>query len=51
MQDSSRQTYLFDGFSLDLLRGCLLREGQEVKLRPKSFEALKFLVEHPGRLI
>src|SRR6266513_4703536 len=41
----------FDGFTLDLTRGCLLRGAEEVKLRPKPFEALKYLVENPGRLI
>lgn len=51
MQRLSHQTRWFDGFTLDLTRGCLLRGGQEVKLRPKPFEALKFLVENPGRLI
>jgi len=41
----------FDGFVIDLDRGCLLRGGQEVKLRPKVFEALKYLVEHQNRLV
>lgn len=44
-------TYLFGEFTLDLTRGCLLRAGEEVKLRPKVYEALKYLVENPGRLI
>jgi predicted ATPase/DNA-binding winged helix-turn-helix (wHTH) protein len=29
----------------------VLRAGEEIKLRPKVYEALKYLVEHPGRLI
>lgn len=29
----------------------MLRAGEEVKLRPKVYEALKYLVENPGRLI
>lgn len=42
----------FEGFSLDLRRGCLLgRDGQELKLRPKSFEVLTYLVENSARLI
>src|SRR5215813_7387043 len=41
----------FDNFALDLTRGCLLREGEEIKLRPQTFETLKFLVENSGRLI
>jgi TolB-like protein/DNA-binding winged helix-turn-helix (wHTH) protein/Tfp pilus assembly protein PilF len=51
MQILSHQTRCFDGFTLDLTRGCLLRGSQEVKLRPKPFEALKYLVENAGRLI
>jgi DNA-binding winged helix-turn-helix (wHTH) protein len=51
MYELSRRTYSFEDFTLDLDRGCLLRAGQEVKLRPKSFEVLKYLVEHPGRLV
>jgi predicted ATPase/DNA-binding winged helix-turn-helix (wHTH) protein len=44
-------TYQFGEFTLDVARGCVLRAGEEVKLRPKVFEALKYLVENPGRLI
>jgi len=44
-------TYHFGEFTLDLARGCLLRAGEEVKLRPKVYEALRYLVENPGRLI
>jgi TolB-like protein/DNA-binding winged helix-turn-helix (wHTH) protein/Flp pilus assembly protein TadD len=51
MQILSHEIRSFDGFTLDLTRGCLLRGSQEVKLRPKPFEALKYLVENPGRLI
>ena len=51
MQTLAHQTRCFDGFRLDLKRGCLLRGTQEIKLRPKPFEALKYLVENPGRLI
>ena len=41
----------FGQFKLDIARGCLLKRGEEIKLRPKVFEALKYLVENPGRLI
>ena len=51
MQRVSHRTQSFDGFTLDLTRGCLLRGTQEIKLPPKPFEALKYLVENPGRLI
>jgi TolB-like protein len=40
----------FSGFTLDLTRGALLERGAEVKLRPKSFEALRYLVSHAGQL-
>jgi DNA-binding winged helix-turn-helix (wHTH) protein/TolB-like protein len=51
MERSFPQTHSFDEFTLDLIRGCLRRGTQEIKLRPKPFEALKYLVENPGRLI
>ena len=43
--------YQFGEFTLDISRGCVFRSGQEIKLRPKVYETLKYLVEHPGRLI
>ncbi|MBV9957440.1 MAG: PD40 domain-containing protein [Acidobacteria bacterium] len=42
---------LFDGLTLDLARGCVARAGQPVHLRPQTYEVLKYLVEHRGRLI
>jgi DNA-binding winged helix-turn-helix (wHTH) protein len=51
MQSISNYIYSFGEFILDLRRGCLSRTGREVRLRPKSFEALKYLVENRGRLI
>ncbi|MGH9516119.1 MAG: tetratricopeptide repeat protein [Terriglobales bacterium] len=43
--------YQFGEFDLDVVRGCLFKAGEEIKLRPKVYEALRYLVEHPGRLI
>src|SRR5688572_27043350 len=43
--------HLFGAFTLDLGRGVLLREGEPVHLRPQAYEALRFLVEHRGRLV
>ena len=43
--------YQFGEFTLDAARGCVLKAGAEIKLRPKVYETLKYLVEHPGRLI
>ena len=45
------QVYSFGPFTLDPGRGTLLRDTREVKLRPKSFELLRYLAENPGRLI
>ena len=43
--------YRFEGFTLDLVKGCLYNGSDEVKLRPKSFEALRYIVERSGRLV
>ena len=43
--------YRFADFTLDLQQGAVLKSGREVKLRPKVFDALRFLVENPGRLV
>jgi adenylate cyclase len=51
MHKFTHRTYSFDDFTLDLDRGCLLRDKKEVRLRPKSFEVLKYLVEHHNRLV
>src|SRR6267143_3297059 len=51
MQKLSHHVFSFSEFTLDLRRGCLLRAQEEIKLRPKSFEVLKYLVENNGRLI
>ena len=49
--ETSPLNYQFGEFTLDLVRGCVLKAGEEIKLRPKVYETLKYLVEHPGRLI
>jgi formylglycine-generating enzyme required for sulfatase activity len=46
----SRVLY-FDKFSLDLARGCLRLGDQDLELRPKTFEVLKFLAMNAGRLV
>jgi DNA-binding response OmpR family regulator len=43
--------YEFGGFTLDVAKGCVLKAGEEIKLRPKVYETLKYLVENSGRLI
>jgi Predicted integral membrane protein len=51
MRKLSHQEYFFGEFTLDVTRGCLLRGHEEIKLRPKSFQVLRYLVENHGRLI
>src|SRR5215470_12216413 len=41
----------FDKFSLDFARGSLRTGDQEIELRPKAFEVLKYLAENAGRLV
>ncbi len=45
------RTYSFGEFTLDLDRGALLRAGADIKLRPKSFEVLSYLIERQGLLV
>jgi TolB-like protein/DNA-binding winged helix-turn-helix (wHTH) protein/Tfp pilus assembly protein PilF len=45
------QRLAFDRFVLDLARGCFMRDGAEVHLRPKSFEVLTWLATNPGRVV
>jgi predicted ATPase/DNA-binding winged helix-turn-helix (wHTH) protein len=49
--DITPLNYQFGEFTLDCLKGCVLRAGNEIKLRPKVFEALKYLLHHPGQLV
>jgi len=41
----------FPPFRLDLANEQLWREEQLIALRPKTFAILRYLVEHPGRLV
>src|SRR3954451_21606536 len=41
----------FDEYILDLQRGCLLAGNEEIAIRPKTFEFLRYLVSNPGRLV
>jgi len=51
MRKLSHPVCVFDRFTFDPTRGCLLCGQEEIKLRPKSFEVLKYLIENNGRLI
>jgi DNA-binding winged helix-turn-helix (wHTH) protein/tetratricopeptide (TPR) repeat protein len=44
-------TVRFGPFSLDCAKRRLERNGIEIRLQPKVFETLLYLVEHPGRVI
>ena len=41
----------FDRYVLDLDRGCLILDGKEIALRPKTFAVLHYLIENAGRLV
>jgi DNA-binding winged helix-turn-helix (wHTH) protein len=43
--------YRFAQFVLDLEQASLRKAGHEVKLRPKVYDALRYLLENRGRLI
>lgn len=42
---------VFGDFVLDHQRGALLKDNEEIALRPKTFTFLSYLAENPGRLI
>src|SRR5438552_3712714 len=41
----------FGPYCLDAMNACLWRGPQRVPMRPKPFAILRYLVEHPGRLV
>lgn len=51
MQAAGEKSFCFEGYTLDLRRGCLRADDREIELRPKSFEVLRYLVENAGRLV
>jgi adenylate cyclase len=51
MHTIDNKSFCFEGFALDLWRGCLRSGNDEIALRPKSFEILRYLVENAGRLV
>jgi TolB-like protein/DNA-binding winged helix-turn-helix (wHTH) protein/tetratricopeptide (TPR) repeat protein len=51
MLGRAAKTYRFGEFTLDLSRGRLEGARGPIELRPKSFEVLRYFVEHPDRLI
>jgi TolB-like protein/DNA-binding winged helix-turn-helix (wHTH) protein len=49
--DQQKPSYQFGEFALDTARGALLRNRDEVVLRPQSVQVLRVLLEHPGQLV
>ena len=43
--------YTFSDFTLDTARGVLVKDGEEVELRPQSYEVLRILVSRAGELV
>jgi DNA-binding winged helix-turn-helix (wHTH) protein/tetratricopeptide (TPR) repeat protein len=41
----------FDPFRLDVVNQCLWRGDTRISVMPKPFAVLRYLVEHPGRLV
>jgi class 3 adenylate cyclase/predicted ATPase len=51
MPEVRGEAFFFEGYTLDLRRGCLRTADREIELRPKSFAVLRYLVENAGRLV
>src|SRR5437870_4907596 len=49
--NNGQRINLFNGFTLDLARGCVVCGTEPVHLRPQSYNVLKYLVENKGHLI
>ena len=47
----AQRSLRFESFVLDLERLCLHGPSGQADLRPKSFEVLRYLVEHAGRVV
>jgi adenylate cyclase len=45
------KVFRFEGYTLDVTRGCLSNADREIDLRPKSFDVLCYLVANAGRLV
>jgi non-specific serine/threonine protein kinase len=51
MQRESSETHSVRDVAISLERGCLLRDGQEIRLRAKTFQVLAYLHQHQGQLV
>jgi DNA-binding winged helix-turn-helix (wHTH) protein len=50
-EERLRRRYSFGDFTLDAQQRVLRRGGEELTLRPKSFEVLTVLLDHHGQLV
>src|SRR3989304_274911 len=48
---SNESQVSFPPFTLDTANQCLLHNSEKIPLRPKSLAILRYLVEHPHRLV
>jgi DNA-binding winged helix-turn-helix (wHTH) protein/tetratricopeptide (TPR) repeat protein len=51
MKESRRVNIIFRDFRLDTVNQCVWRGEVRISLTPRAFAVLRFLVEHPGRLV
>src|SRR5262245_269749 len=51
MSDNRNYIYEFSGFRLDTSQSVLTRNGELVKMPKKTFELLRFLVEHNNEVL
>lgn len=49
--DAQPHRLAFGRYVLDLGRGCLLSDGREIPLRPKTFAVLTYLAQRPGQIV
>jgi len=48
---ANEKLIIFDPFRLDLSNECLWRGSEAIKVRPKAFAVLDYLLSHPGQLV
>src|SRR5215475_8030728 len=51
MKESRRVNIIFRDFRLDTANQCVWRGEVRISLTPRAFAVLRYLVEHPGRLV
>jgi DNA-binding winged helix-turn-helix (wHTH) protein len=49
--DDSANRRSIGRYVIDLTRGTVLLDGREIVMRPQTFDVLRFLVDHPTRVI